>query len=108
LEVLIRKLLTHQNQPAVVYLHAWIASFEDRSFYLGEEGDISNVLDYYRVPVLSMRKALYHDTVMQTPGFKPEQHVCDMLHPNRLGHRCAPDRAMITLPCNSWGCISKG
>jgi hypothetical protein len=87
LEVLLRKLLTHRNQPAVIYLHAWIASFENLDFYLGEEGDISVLLDYYRLPVLSMRKALFHDTVARTLGFAPEHHVCDMLHPNTLGHR---------------------
>ncbi len=40
-----------------------------------------------RIPELSMRRALYRDTMEGTVGFKPEEHVCDMMHPNNLGHR---------------------
>lgn len=40
-----------------------------------------------RIPSLSMRRALYRDTLEETLGFRPTDYICDMYHPNWLGHR---------------------
>ncbi|CAL8471752.1 g11294 [Coccomyxa elongata] len=66
------------------------------------EADMSAFLQYYRIPELSMRRALYRDTMEGTVGFRPEETVCDMMHPNDLGHRYYADVMVAFLEDHAW------
>lgn len=37
---------------------------------------------------ISFRDAIFHRVMVDEPGFKQEEFMCDVVHPNKLGHRC--------------------
>ena len=56
---------------------------------------MEQILQYYSVPTVSARNALYHLHMNKAHGFAEEDVHCGV-HPNPLGHRCGAARA--------WGC----
>ena len=38
---------------------------------------------------ISFRDAIFHRVMVDEPGFTQEEIMCDVVHPNKLGHRCA-------------------
>ena len=36
---------------------------------------------------ISFRDAIFHRVMVDEPGFKQEEIMCDVVHPNKLGHR---------------------
>ena len=48
------------------------------------------------VPVqsISYRNAMYKLIMADQPGFRLEEIMCDIVHPNNLGHRCAMPLAL--------------
>ena len=49
---------------------------------------IETILEYYAVPTISARNALFHLKAQNAPGFSEDDTNCGV-HPNPLGHRCA-------------------
>ncbi len=45
---------------------------------------------YYGLPALSVRDALFHRWARNEPGFRSRDFMCNLNHPNYLGHQCAP------------------
>jgi len=39
---------------------------------------------------ISFRDAVFHRIMVDEPGFRQEEVMCDVVHPNKLGHRRAP------------------
>ena len=37
---------------------------------------------------ISFRGAMFHRVMTGQPGFRMDQIMCDVVHPNALGHRC--------------------
>jgi hypothetical protein len=51
------------------------------------EADI--YFDYGWAQSISFRGALFHRVMTGQPGFRMDQIMCDVVHPNALGHRRA-------------------
>ena len=58
-------------------------------FWTGGEMQIESILQYYSVPTVSARNALYELAARKAKGFSEEEVHCGV-HPNPLGHRCSP------------------
>ena len=87
-ERLIRKMLNLPNRPAVMYFHVWTPRRLGFKFYDSPENLIEMVPEYYGLPSISMRNALYHVVANFTV---PADWLwrSDINHANCLGHRCA-------------------
>ncbi|KAG2431193.1 hypothetical protein HXX76_009721 [Chlamydomonas incerta] len=110
-ERLVRRLLALPSRPAVVLLHSpqhGMASYPQGHpknpdndlyvpFYNTPEDAYGAVSQYYDVPGLSMRTALYRLAVhLQREGFLWEQTFQD-IHPGVHGHRCVADLPIYLL-----------
>ena len=87
-------------------------------FWTGGEMQIESILQYYSVPTVSARNALYELAARNAKGFSEEEVHCGV-HPNPLGHRCLPrllgaalkltlDACPSVRPpdlCRPWPCI---
>ena len=73
--------------PAVLYFHVWLPQRLGGRFYEGPESIIELVPEYYGLPSVSMRNAMYH---MVDDKIVPLQWLwrSDPTHTNCLGHRC--------------------
>ena len=87
-ERLIRKILNLPNRPAVTYFHVWTPRRLGFHFYESPENIIEMVPEYYGLPSISMRNAMYHMVANLTV---PADWIwrSDINHANCLGHRCA-------------------
>jgi hypothetical protein len=59
---------------------------------------------YYSIPWLSYRDAVWHEYFANTPGFKRYEifPVDEERHPTPLGHRCGPlDAVSVCLPASA-------
>lgn len=90
-EMLVRKLLAHKQQPAVMALHSWSPFFNHPSFFSTVEDLAQTLVAYYGLQSVSMRNALFHPTWQRQENFKGTQWLCDSIHPNTLGHRYYAD-----------------
>eukprot|EP00201_Polytomella_parva_P006032 CAMPEP_0175076088 /NCGR_PEP_ID=MMETSP0052_2-20121109/22485_1 /TAXON_ID=51329 ORGANISM="Polytomella parva, Strain SAG 63-3" /NCGR_SAMPLE_ID=MMETSP0052_2 /ASSEMBLY_ACC=CAM_ASM_000194 /LENGTH=488 /DNA_ID=CAMNT_0016345093 /DNA_START=464 /DNA_END=1930 /DNA_ORIENTATION=+ len=71
-ERLVRKLLNYPNHPAVVLVHAFSFNSQQQSknFYFSSENEVSVIGDYYGLPQISLRQAVYHRFLYNdVPGF---------------------------------------
>ncbi|DBA66272.1 TPA: hypothetical protein ACH3X2_002527 [Trebouxia sp. C0005] len=73
------------SQPAMFYLHTYQPEYEQHSFWQGGESQLEILLEYYGIPAVSARNALYHLEIGRSDGFADEQVHCGV-HPNPLGH----------------------
>ena len=89
-ELLLRKLLSFRQQPAVLVLHSWSPFFNHPSFYSTVEDLYQSLVSYYGLQSVSVRNAMYHPTWQRQASYQGTQWLCDSIHPNRLGHRSAP------------------
>ncbi|EIE19265.1 hypothetical protein COCSUDRAFT_58561 [Coccomyxa subellipsoidea C-169] len=89
-ERLIRKMLNLPNRPAVMYFHVWTPRRLGFKFYDSPENLIEMVPEYYGLPSISMRNALYHVVANFTV---PADWLwrSDINHANCLGHRYMAD-----------------
>jgi len=87
-ERLIRKMLNLPKRPAVAYFHVWTPRRLGFHFYESPENVIEMVPEYYGLPSISMRNAMYHVVANFTV---PADWLwrTDINHANCLGHRCA-------------------
>ncbi|KAK9823328.1 hypothetical protein WJX72_001962 [[Myrmecia] bisecta] len=90
-EVLLRKLLSFKNRPAVLILHHWSVYVNAPNFFDSLEDVVNIVVQYYGLPALSFRNALYHSMMANVEGYQHQQVYCDAVHPNKLGHRYLAD-----------------
>ena len=106
-ERLLRKLVKLPSKPALHYLHVYQPSYMGHSFWLSAEMEIETILQYYSIPTVSARNALYELLVEEAPGFSEAEVHCGV-HPNPLGHRCAggtsldPSSLECASPANRW------
>ncbi|CAL5221891.1 g4156 [Coccomyxa viridis] len=89
-ERLIRKMLNLQKRPAVAYFHVWTPRRLGTHFYESPENVIEMVPEYYGLPSISMRNALYHMVANLTV---PAEWLwrSDINHANCVGHRYMAD-----------------
>ena len=75
------------SRPAVAYFHAWAPRRMGFAFYDSPEEMIDVVPEYYGLPSISMRNALYH---VSSDKIVPDSWLWrqDPTHANCLGHRC--------------------
>ena len=87
-ERLIRKMLNLPKRPAVAYFHVWTPRRLGFHFYESPESVIEMVPEYYGLPSISMRNAMYHMVANLTV---PADWIWrgDVNHANCLGHRYA-------------------
>ena len=87
-ERLIRKMLGLPRRPAVLYFHVWTPRRMGFNFYDSPENVIEMVPEYYALPSLSMRNAMYK---MVADFTVPAEWLwrSDVNHANCLGHRRA-------------------
>ena len=97
-ERFLRKLAKLPQWPALLYLHVWQPAYMGPAFWTGGEMQIETILQYYGVPSVSARSALFHLAARNEPGFSENDTNCGV-HPNPLGHRCAPTAVLS-------GCLS--
>ena len=85
-ERLVRKMLNLPQRPAVAYFHVWTPRRLGFHFYESPENVIEMVPEYYGLPSISMRNALYHMVANFTV---PADWLwrSDVNHANCLGHR---------------------
>lgn len=85
-ERLIRKMLNLPKRPAVMYFHVWTPRRLGFKFFESPENLIEMVPEYYGLPSISMRNALYHYVANFTV---PADWLwrSDINHANCLGHR---------------------
>ena len=86
-ERLLRKLSKLPAWPAMLYLHVYQPTYMGFSFWKGAEMEMETILQYYNVPTVSARNALFHMTMANVTGFSDDDIHCGV-HPNPLGHRC--------------------
>ena len=53
---------------------------------MSAEMEMETILQYYSIPTVSARNALYHLLIAKARGFSEEEVHCGV-HPNPLGHR---------------------
>ena len=64
-------------------------------FFLGSESGL--LVNYYGLPSVSLRDVWFHKFARNEPGFRQRDVMCNMNHPNLLGHQCAsPARSIIS------------
>ena len=83
--------------PALLYLHVWQPAYMGPFFWTGGEMQIETILQYYGVPTVSARNALFHLAARNAPGFAQNDTNCGV-HPNPLGHRYPPASYTTRLP----------
>ena len=86
------------SRPALHYLHVYQPSYMGHSFWLSAEMEIETILQYYSIPTVSARNALYELLVEGARGFTEAEVHCGV-HPNPLGHRCARGMTPTLSPC---------
>lgn len=74
------------SQPAIMYLHVWQADYMSEVFWRSAEMEIEQILQYYNIPSVSARNALYHLVMANVSRFSYLDWQCGF-HPNPLGHR---------------------
>ena len=84
-------ILTDMSAAAAVYQPSYMA----HSFWLGAEMEMETVLNYYSIPTVSARNALFHLLIAGVKGFTEEDQHC-LVHPNALGHRCSKDIGVMS------------
>ncbi|CAL8468221.1 g7760 [Coccomyxa elongata] len=89
-ERLIRKMLLLPERPAVMYFHVWTPRRLGFRFFESPENMIEMVPEYYGLPSISMRNAMYHIVENLTV---PADWLwrSDINHANCLGHRYMAD-----------------
>ena len=73
-------------QPAVLYLHVWQPDYMGEVFWRTAEMEVDTILQFYGVPSVSARNALFHLYMANASGFESLDWACGQ-HPNPLGHR---------------------
>lgn len=98
MEQVVRKGLTLPNNPAVVaaMLMRSNIKWEGKSvvvpFYSSMEEAYTQLAQFYGLPSISVRNALYHKVATGQPGFRAEEIFADgVLHPNDYGMRMLAD-----------------
>ncbi|BDA47126.1 hypothetical protein COCOBI_09-5810 [Coccomyxa sp. Obi] len=110
-EVLLRSALVHPNEPALVYIHAWVPPFEGFSWWMSQEADMSAFLEYYRyyadVMVAFLQDHAWAAATgpLSGPPTGPRSPLPAPLIPNNYEHgqQCAINEALITLVESSQG-----
>ncbi|BDA43799.1 hypothetical protein COCOBI_04-8160 [Coccomyxa sp. Obi] len=89
-ERLVRKMLKLPKRPAVMYFHVWTPRRLGFRFFESPENMIEMVPEYYGLPSISMRNAMYHLVENLTV---PADWLwrSDINHANCLGHRYMAD-----------------
>ena len=65
------------------------------AFFWGKVGAVSLgsesglLVNYYGLPSVSLRDVWFHKFARNEPGFRQRDVMCNMNHPNLLGHQCA-------------------
>ncbi|KAI7846427.1 hypothetical protein COHA_000040 [Chlorella ohadii] len=87
-ERLLRRLLALPSRPLVLGL--MMHSFhrhQSTNFYTGGEDQEETLMQYYRLPWVSMRSLVYHPMQQGVEGFRAEDFLApDKIHPNDRGH----------------------
>lgn len=102
-ERLLRKLRRLPNNPAVVlinFLHADIKK-NGLPFYHSIEDHYGVLAQYYQLPWLSVRDAVWHGLVNDWEGFRVQDIFLasntHQRHPNELGHKYMADLAVALI-----------
>ena len=85
-ERFLRKVLKLPSKPALLYMHVYQPWHAAYLFHKTAEMEMQTILQYYSIPTVSARNALYQLLQQKAHGFKEEDAHCGM-HPNPLGHR---------------------
>ena len=101
---MLRKLIVNdqgggaEDDPAMVVVHSWkpcLANAESgvSQFYASKtEQEYDVLLQYYSLPWVSLRNAIYHAAQRNLSGFTREEVFApDCTHPNVLGHKYIAD-----------------
>lgn len=94
-EVILRKLLS--TSSAVLVVHWYSPILNHGTFWDTAEDELEVLLNYYQVPSLSWRNAMFKSMAAEEEGFSYEQMYCDSVHPNTLGHRYLSDIVIARL-----------
>ena len=86
-ERFLRKLLKLPSKPALHYLHVYQPFYQGDEFWPSAEAEMETILQYYSIPTVSARNALYTLMSEEVQGFSQAEISCGF-HPNPLGHRC--------------------
>jgi len=54
-------------------------------------------MHYYGIPAVSLRDVWFHKWARNEPGFRQRDVICNINHPNLLGHQCGLDRQWSSL-----------
>eukprot|EP00884_Botryococcus_braunii_P002068 jgi/Botrbrau1/11862/Bobra.0175s0022.3 len=90
-ERLIRKILSRPNSPAILLAHWWAPRHFAYSFWNVAEDQCTIVGKYYGLSAISFRDAYYDKIMTSAIGFNMSDFMCDVVHPNALGHRYFAD-----------------
>jgi len=55
------------------------------------------IMHYYGIPAVSLRDVWFHKWARNEPGFRQRDVICNINHPNLLGHQCGLDRQWSSL-----------
>ena len=62
-------------------------------------------MHYYGIPAVSLRDVWFHKWARNEPGFRQRDVMCNLMHPNLLGHQCElPQQipARCSDVCGAW------
>lgn len=110
-ELLMRRILAHDGHPAALFVQFnfpehWLYGNDDK-YYLGTEDQVSTLLQYYGIPWISMRNAIFHLQMNNRTGYTETEIRYDRLHYNHVGHRYAADVVMRIFESVTWVPIQK-
>jgi hypothetical protein len=101
-ELLIRKIMSQPERPVVAPMQIMLPLIHlngrNVTFTANAESGILALSDYYYLPHISMRNAMWHLQHTESPGFTlPEIRDAQKWHINALGHAYAADLVMHAL-----------
>ncbi|KAG2494860.1 hypothetical protein HYH03_007100 [Edaphochlamys debaryana] len=105
MELLLRKILSLPDRPAVVLLNAfsWFSRYgykpDDGVYYLNAEAQLFDFATYYGLPMLSVKAAAYHQMAAGVQGFK----VDTLRHQHRYNMTADPEAQFYEDPMHPSG-----
>lgn len=103
-ELLVRSILIRPDQPAVIVLGHFAPQLQGIHGFAGPEQLHTLVAQFYDIPHISAKGALYND-YLANPSLTKEKYFADMVLANRDGHGVIADVLIHYLQqqiCNAW------